>query len=66
MEKILLNMANNLLIDFCKTKEINCAGTNIVKDGRGFKYSLRDEEKKVVAQITFHKSQVPTFARPIN
>lgn len=63
MKEILLNMANHLLIQFCKDYGIECSGTYVKKDGRGFTYSLRDNAtgQKIVARITFHKSQVPTY-----
>lgn len=63
MQQILLNMANNLLVEFCVTNGLDCSGTYIVKNGRGFTYSLRDNAtgQREIAAITFHKSQVPTF-----
>lgn len=66
MKEILLNLANNLLVEFCQEHQIDCSGTRVVKDGRGFAYVLRkdspvDPRVPDVARITFHKSQVPTY-----
>lgn len=66
MKQILLNMANHLLIEFCKQQGIDCSGTYCVKDGRGFSYVLNKEKPEdirwsAIARITFHKSQVPTY-----
>lgn len=64
MQVILQNLALWLLIDFCKANGIDCAGTYIKKDGRGFTYSLRDQATgtRIIAQVTFHKNSVPTYA----
>ena len=63
MEQILQNMANYLLIEYCRTQHIDCAGTICVKDGRGFSYILRatKDARGTIARITFHKNQVPTY-----
>lgn len=65
MKEILQNMALHLLVEFCLEQDIDCSGTYCVKTGRGFTYSLRDSEtgQFEVAQITFHKMQVPTYKR---
>lgn len=63
MNQILANMALMMLTEFCVANNINCSGTYVKKEGRGFTYSLRDQEtgQRQIASITFHKSQVPTF-----
>jgi len=63
MEQILKNMALHLLTRFCLDHSIDCSNTYCVKNGRGFTYSLRDGDTgtREIAQITFHKSQVPTY-----
>jgi len=63
MEQILKNMALHLLVEFCIDNNIDCSGTYCVKDGRGFKYSLRDDAtgQIIIAQINFHKSQTPSY-----
>lgn len=66
MNQILLNMANRLLLDFCRDSQIDCSGTRCVKDGRGFAFVLRQENPADarwpdIARITFHKNQHPTF-----
>lgn len=65
MEQILKNMANILLIEFCRANGIDCSGTYTKKNGRGFTYSLRDSAtgQVEVAQITFHKSRVPSYRK---
>ena len=68
MAEILSNLALIDLINFCKEKEIDCSGTHLVKNGRGFKYSLvRDGEGRAIVTVSFHKSSVPThFLTPIS
>jgi len=62
MQDILLNMANILLIDYCHREKINPSNSFVKKMGRGFTYGICDYPTgKVFAQITFHKSQVPTY-----
>lgn len=63
MEQILRNMALIQLNEFCTKHGIDQSGTYIVKNGRGFTYSLRDQQtdQNEIAAIMFHKSQVPTF-----
>ena len=70
MEQILKNMANRLLIEHCREREIDCSGTYCAKDGRGFSYVLNidphsrkgvDPRFPAIARITFHKNGVPTF-----
>lgn len=61
MKEILQNLALIDLVNFCKENNIDCSGTHLVKNGRGFKYSLcRDSDGLAVATVSFHKSQVPT------
>lgn len=68
MHQILLNLANIDLITFCKANNIDCSGTHVVKKGRGFTYSLVDQiTRNSRLDVTFHKSQVPTYLiYPIN
>jgi len=63
MEKRLHNLALFMLTDFCIEQGIDCSNTYVVKDGRGFTYSLRDGATgaKRAANITFHASNRPTF-----
>jgi len=62
MQEILLNLANIMLLDYCKTMKINPSNSFVRKEGRGFKYSICDYPTgKPFAQVTFNKSQVPTF-----
>lgn len=70
MKQVLHNMAMILLGDFVREHNIDTGtkGTYVVKDGRGFTYSLRDAEtgQKRLASVTFHKSQVPTYSADIS
>lgn len=69
MEQVLRNMANYLLIEYCKEHNIDCSATYVTKDGRGFSYCLVVDNNVrpdfppscALARITFHKSQVPTY-----
>ena len=63
MKNILLNLALIDLINFCKTNNIDCSGTHIVKNSRGFAYSLvRDNVGLAIVSVVFHKSSVPTHS----
>lgn len=44
MNEILQNMANLLLIDYCRANNIDCSGTYCTKDGRGFSYIMRKDK----------------------
>jgi hypothetical protein len=63
MKEILHNMALDLLTRFCVNHGHDCSNTYVIKDGRGFTYSLRDGTTGEFrgARITFHKSSVPTY-----
>ena len=61
MKEILSNIALIDLINFCKNNKIDCSGTHLAKNGRGFAYSLcRDTDGLAITTVRFHKSQVPT------
>jgi len=61
MDKILNNLALIQLNEYAKRNNIDISGTHIVKNGRGFKYSLCNETGLTIITICFHKSSVPTF-----
>jgi len=62
MNKILENLALINLTNFGKENKIDISGTHIVKNGRGFKYSLcKDSTGLAILTITFHKTSVPSF-----
>lgn len=66
MEQVLKNLANQMLIEYCKAKSIDCSGTYCTKDGRGFSFTLRKQKPEDIrwpdiARITFHKNQTPTY-----
>ena len=61
MKEILANLALIDLNNLCKEEKLDCSGTHLMKDGRGFKYSLvKDKDSTVVASVVFHKHSVPT------
>jgi hypothetical protein len=61
MQDILYNLAFIDTLKFCKENGIDCAGSHLVKNGRGFKYSLvRDEDGRGLVTVIFHKDSVPT------
>jgi len=63
MKEILANMALFHLTDFGKEHGVNISGSHLEKVGRGFKYSLvNDDTGDVVMFITFHKTSVPTYS----
>lgn len=61
MRKILENLALIHLTNFCKQHKIDCSGTHLIKNGRGFSYSLVKNETPILS-VTFHKNSVPTFS----
>jgi len=67
MKDYLQNVAMILLLNTCKTLNIDPSGTHITKKPRGQVYDLvRDEDKKAILTITLHKHQVPTYSNFIN
>lgn len=63
MKEILENLALIYLTNFCRENGIDCSGTHLTKNGRGFKYSLsRDKDGWTVVTVTFHKNQIPTYS----
>ncbi len=65
MEKILFNLANIHAITKCKELNIDCSGTHLFKVPRKWTYRLvKDSDNNTVMNVTFHKSQVPTYAWP--
>jgi hypothetical protein len=61
MKEILFNLALIDTINFCKTNNIDCSGTHLIKNGRGFKYSLvQDNTNRALVTVTFSKDSVPT------
>lgn len=63
MKEILENLALIHLNNFGKENNIDISGTHLIKNGRGFKYSLvRSIDGLAILTITFHKMSVPTFS----
>jgi predicted transcriptional regulator len=61
MKQVLENLALIHLIDFAKNNNLDIAGTHLVKNGRGFKYSLINNVGSNVVTVTFYKTKVPTY-----
>lgn len=58
MKDIILNLANINLINFCIENNIDCSNTHIVKNGRGYNYSLVRNGVSIVT-VMFSKNSVP-------
>jgi len=64
MKEILQNLALIDLINYCKTNNIDCSGTHLVKYPRRFTYAIvRDINGLSIATVTFYKSSVPTHTK---
>lgn len=62
MKAILLNLANILMLDYCKQNNIDCSGTQVIHSGRRYKYNMiKSNMKPAIMSIEFHKSSVPTY-----
>lgn len=62
MKKIIENLAHISLIDYAKKNKIDISGTHLVKNGRGYNYSLvSDDTGRAIITICLHKSSVPSF-----
>ena len=63
MKQILQNIAHIMLLRHCLDNGIDCSGTYCVKNGRGYTYSLRDNQtgQKEIARISFHKNKMWTL-----
>lgn len=62
MKAILLNLANILMLEYCKQNNIDCSGTYPEKEGRGYKYNLiRETTGKPIVSIIFDKSNNPLY-----
>lgn len=60
MNEILFNLALIDATEFCRKNNIDCSGTHLVKNSRGFKYSLVNEKDKMLVTVEFHKNSVPS------
>lgn len=62
MKQIIENLALINLTEFAKRNQIDISGSYVVKNGRGYNYSLINEKTgRAIITVTFHKSSVPTF-----
>ena len=63
MKEILHNLANILLIGFCKDEGIDCSGTHIYKYQRRYTYALvKTDTGKAIVTMTFYKNKVPNYS----
>ena len=63
MKQILINLANVLMLDYCEKQGIDPSNSRVVKDGRGFAYSLVDYDTgKGIVAVQFNKHATPTYA----
>jgi len=61
MKEILLNLALIDLIRFCKEQKIDCSDTKVLKNGRGYNYSLvNNQTGRSIVTVMFTKHSVPT------
>lgn len=62
MDKILLNLANIHLLEYCRQMGIDPSGSYVRKMRRGYVYGLCNQsDDRVFAQVTFKKSAVPEY-----
>jgi len=60
MQEILFNLALIDAINYCHQEGVSPSGSHLVKDGRGYTYSLlRTATGKKIVSVTFHKNQTP-------
>ena len=62
MKEILQNLALINLCEFATKHKIDISGSHVVKNGRGYNYSLvKDETGRAILSVCFHKSSTPTY-----
>lgn len=62
MNDILLNLANVLLLQYCKEEGIDPSGSHVKKTDRGYVFGLaNDSDERVFVQVTFTKNTVPQY-----
>jgi len=60
MKEILFNLALIDLNNFCKINSIDYTNSHLIKNGRGFKYSLvNNNTNKTIVSVLFTKSSTP-------
>jgi hypothetical protein len=60
MKTILENLALIDLNKFCRENGIDYEGTHLIKNGRGYKYSLvKNDTGKEIVSVIFKKHSVP-------
>jgi len=62
MQGVLLNLANILLLDYCEREGVDPSDSHVIKNGRGFVYSLvNNSDNKVFTTVTFTKNTAPEY-----
>lgn len=60
MKDILFNLAMLDTLQFCKNYGVDPSGSHLVKDGRGYRYTLtRTETGKSIVSVVFKPRSVP-------
>jgi hypothetical protein len=63
-QDILRNLALFQLTDYCRDNGIDCAGSHVIKSGRGYTYHLAYAETSLpIASVTYTKNTPPIFQR---
>lgn len=63
MKEIIENLALIHLNEFGRKNGIYISGTHLVKNGRGFTYSLcKNETGLAIVSVTFNKASVPNYS----
>lgn len=64
MQDVLRNLANFLLIEFCKEQGIDPSGSHVMKNGRGFVYSLVSTgTERPFVSVAFSKHSSPIYQK---
>lgn len=66
MKEVLSNLANFMLVQYCRENQIDCSGTHIVKAKRGYFYCLVvNNNGEQIASITFYKNKPPYIRKMV-
>ena len=62
MKEILSNLALLDTINWCKSNNVDCSGTKLVKYNRRFTYALyKDITGKAIVTVTYYKNRTPSY-----
>lgn len=63
MDKILLNLANFLLVQYCIDNNIDCSGTYVYKYNRRYMYALlKTDTGKLVVLVKLNNYSTPSYS----